>query len=222
MKISVIIPVYNEEKYIEQCLQSIINQSEKPDEIIIVDNNCNDKTVEIAKKYPVKIIKEKKQGLTCARNRGFDEVKYEIIARCDADTILPKNWIETIKKNFQSPIDALSGPIIFYNLPIKTALFSQIYLAFMKILLMGKNILIGPNMVITKKTWQKIKKKVCLDDKKVHEDVDLAIHINQIDGKIKIDSSLIAFISARRIKNNPFSFFIEYPLRLIKTLISHY
>ena len=63
MKVSVVIPVYNEEKKISNCLNSLMKQDEKPDEIIVVDNNCIDKTISIVKKYAtVKIIQEKKTG----------------------------------------------------------------------------------------------------------------------------------------------------------------
>ena len=51
MKVSVVIPVYNEEKYIKNCLESLMKQEEKPDEIIVVDNNCTDETINIVKKY---------------------------------------------------------------------------------------------------------------------------------------------------------------------------
>jgi len=50
-----------------------MNQIEKPDEIIIVNNNSTDKTVAIAEKYPVKIVNEPEQGMIQARNRGFNE-----------------------------------------------------------------------------------------------------------------------------------------------------
>jgi len=101
MKVSVVIPVYNEEKYIENCLNSLMKQEEKPDEIIVVDNNCTDQTIFCVKKYrDIKIIKEKKQGIIAARNAGFNHAQGDIIARCDADAIMPKNWVKKIKNDF--------------------------------------------------------------------------------------------------------------------------
>ncbi|MBI3955353.1 glycosyltransferase family 2 protein, partial [Candidatus Gottesmanbacteria bacterium] len=98
--ISVVIPVYNEEKYIARCLQSVCNQNFKNYEVIVVDNNCTDKTAKIAAGFKVKIIREKIQGMTPARERGFREAKSEIIARTDADTIIPNNWLSSIYKYF--------------------------------------------------------------------------------------------------------------------------
>ena len=102
MKISLVIPAYNEEKFIKKCLESVKNQTVEPSEVILINNDSIDKTADIAKNFKVKIINEKQQGISYARNRGFNEAKYELIARCDADCILPKNWIEQIAANFKS------------------------------------------------------------------------------------------------------------------------
>ncbi len=76
MKISVIVPVHNEEKYIGECIESLLKQSVPADEIIIINNNSTDNTVAIVKKYPVKLLNEKKQGITFARNKGLNIAKY--------------------------------------------------------------------------------------------------------------------------------------------------
>lgn len=222
MKISVVIPAYNEENYIASCLDSLMEQTEKPDEIILVDNNCKDQTTSIAKQYDVKIVREERQGMIYARNRGFDSARYEIIARIDADTHPPPFWIKRIKENFERliNIEALVGPIIFYDLSFQTTLFSKLFIYSMNYIL-RHHTLIGPNMILKKKTWQKVKNHVCLDDKKVHEDIDLGIHVSAAGGIIHYDPLLVSYISGRRIKHNPLSFFAEYPIRVIKTLSSH-
>src|SRR5438105_521660 len=116
MQISVVIPVHNEEEYIEQCLKSLMAQEEKPDEIIVVNNNSTDKTAEIVKKFAVTMIHQPVQGITPTRNAGFDAAQYEIIARCDADTILPPDWIKHIKNRFETDsIDALTGTAYFHD-----------------------------------------------------------------------------------------------------------
>lgn len=223
MAVSVVIPVHNEEKYLQQCLKNILNGAEKPDEIIVIDNNSTDHSVEIAKRFPIKIIKEKMQGIVFARNRGFNEAQSEIIARVDADTLVPKNWIKNIKEKFMfnNKIEAISFLTIFYDhLLLKNNQFlPKLYFKVMKILL-GHEVLAGPAMAITKKVWEKIKNEVCLDEKKVHEDIDLSIHINKY-GQIIFDDRTPVFTSSRRIKKNPLSFFVEYPIRVIKTIHAH-
>lgn len=222
MTISVVIPAHNEEEFLEMCLKSVINQVEKADEIIVVDNNSTDKTAEIARKYKVKLVSETKQGISYARNKGFNSAKSDIIARCDADVKVPKDWIKKIKANFENhKIDALSGIASFFDDPLNTNITTKQYMDLMRVMLNGKETMIGPNMALTKEIWNKVKDGVCLDNKLVHEDMDLAIHIAKVGGKIRRDNSLVVEVSARRWLNNPRSGFIEYPARVIKTLRNH-
>ncbi len=220
---SLIIPVFNEEKYIANCLDSVMKQRTAPDEVIVVNNNCTDGTLDIVKKYPhIRIVDEKQQGMIAARNAGFNAASGEVVARCDADTKLPPNWIARIHRNFEHhAIDALTGLVMFYDAPIKTSLIARAYLDLMKPLLRGKETLMGPNMVIKKTMWEQVKNNVCLNDKEVHEDIDLAYHIHEVGGVIKRDNRLIVYTSSRRMKRNPHSFFGEYPMRLMKTLLYH-
>lgn len=220
MKVSVVVPVYNEEKFIGRCLGSLIGQTVEADEIIIVDNNSIDKSSEIAKRFRVKIVKEKKQGMIPARNKGFDEAKYNIIARCDADVIVPHDWIERIKKNFsKKSIDALSGPVAYTDSPLITSspIPSKVYLESLRILSKGNRYLVGPNMSLTKEIWRRIRESVNLSDSAVHEDIDLSLKIAKDGGRIGYDPKLIVSSSARRIVGKPKSFFIEYPTRMFKT-----
>lgn len=224
MRVSVVIPAYNEEKYIKKCLKSLEAQEVKPDEIIVVDNNCTDRTITIAKKFKVRIVKEKNQGMIFARNRGFNTAKYEIIARCDADTILPPDWIRRIKNNFKrNKIIALTGPAYFYDvsIPPKKRKVDLVYPTFLRPtkLIQKHETLFGANMAIRKSVWEKVKDEVCLDDSQVHEDMDLAFHINPL-GKIRYSRSLKVGISARRFKKDPKSW-VEYPVRWVKTMKSH-
>ena len=99
--ISVVIPAHNEEKYIGKCLNSIRKQTFKDYELIVVDNNSTDDTSKIAARYGARVIKETKQGITPARERGFKEAKAEIIARTDADAIVSPNWLKTINHTFK-------------------------------------------------------------------------------------------------------------------------
>lgn len=223
MKVSVVIPVFNEELFIGTCLTHLKNQIEPPDEIILADNNCTDRTIEIARRFKVRIIKESRQGIIPARNTGYDAVKYDIIARCDADSLVPPTWIRRIKYNFtKKSIDALTGPLHYYDLPVKNLmpLFNTYAAMLSKII--KHYPLHGPNMALTKKMWLAIRDEVCLDDSEVHEDHDISLHIYQRGGKIEYDRYLTVKTSGRRIKHDPTAFFLEYPMRAVKTLRKHH
>lgn len=222
MNVSVVIPVYNEEKYIAQCLESLMRQKVQADEIIIVNNNCTDNTIAITKQYPVRIENEHNQGMIFARNCGFNNAKYEIIARTDADSILPDNWVEEIKIQFSKPeVSAITGSFTFYDFFTDSKFIYNSYQKYMNYFLKNHNVFIGSNMILRKSLWEKMKIFTCQDDKKVHEDIDLSIHLALLGESIINDPNLTIKMSARRIKHNPVSFFLEYFIRTIKTIKSH-
>ena len=97
-QVSIYIPAYNAESTIREVIDSILNQSYKFDEIIVVNDNSNDKTVEKIKSFSeIKIINNNtNKGLGFSRNVGIENCKNEIVAGIDADVVLDKFWLETI------------------------------------------------------------------------------------------------------------------------------
>jgi len=98
--ISAIIPAYNEENFIKDCLESLLNQDLDKNfyEIIVVNNASTDKTAEIVKKYPVKLYYQPKRSVVIARQTGVDKSKGKIIVSADADTTYPRHFLSEIKK----------------------------------------------------------------------------------------------------------------------------
>lgn len=224
MKVSVVIPAYNEEGYIELCLKSLLEQEVLADEIIVVDNNSTDNTNKIATQLGAKVVKQPIQGRAYARNMGFDSAQYELIAKCDADTVVPKDWVKRIKADFESSdIDAMSGPVIFSgSLPRAiSTLPSQFFLESLRILSKGNRYLLGANMAITKGMWDRVRDHVNMSDEDVHEDIDLAINIAKQGGKIGYDGAITVWTSDRRITKTPGTFLVEYPTRLLKTFLKN-
>ena len=223
MKISLVVPVYNEEKVIDKCLKAIYSQTEPADEVILVDNNCTDNSMKIAKKYPVRIVKEAKQGISYARNAGFNTAKYEIIGRLDCDTILRPNWVKTVKQTFLKHPEylAITGPVFFYDLIIRhiaSPIHSAIYYHLLK-QVHGHYLMIGCNMALRKSAWEKVKKKVIMNNHEVHEDLDLAIQIAKF-GEIGYIRQMDTDVSGRRIKKFPSN--LEYLGRYFKMLTRLY
>ncbi len=115
LKVSIIIPAYNEEENIEKTLKSLLNQTYKNFEIIVVDNNSKDKTKEIASKY-ANTITETKQGYIHAVKRGVNETNGDVLTICDADSIYPSKWLEKTLKPFNNNhIVAVYGTAKFYD-----------------------------------------------------------------------------------------------------------
>lgn len=112
----IIIPTYNEEKFISLTLQSLVEQTILPSKVIVVNDNSTDKTAEIVlsfiKKYPfIQLIHKQSDAVHLpgskviqAFNEGLKHIDdhYDLIAKLDADLIFPNNYFETIIKHFKS------------------------------------------------------------------------------------------------------------------------
>lgn len=97
-KISIIVPTYNHQDYIADALDSILAQTVKPHEVIVINDGSQDHTLEIAQKYPFKIINQVNKGLSSARNTGIMNATGDYILPFDSDDILKENCIEEITK----------------------------------------------------------------------------------------------------------------------------
>ena len=102
-KISVIIPVFNVEQYVNKCLESIVSQSYPNLEIIIIDDGSTDNSRYICKKHSkrdkrIKLIYQKNVGLSGARNRGIDIAKGEFLSFIDSDDWIESDMISTLYK----------------------------------------------------------------------------------------------------------------------------
>ena len=91
--VSVVIPVHNGEKYLQETIRSVLNQTLKPFEIIVVDDGSTDKSIKITESFAphINLIKNKNNGAASARNTGILKSKGEFLAFLDADDLwLPK------------------------------------------------------------------------------------------------------------------------------------
>ena len=97
--ISIIVPIYNAERYLEACLDSLLSQSEKELQILLVDDGSTDGSLAIAKEYAAKdtrveVFHQSNAGQSAARNVGLQHAKGEFIAFVDADDKIAENWCE--------------------------------------------------------------------------------------------------------------------------------
>nr|MBP7835885.1 glycosyltransferase [Candidatus Omnitrophota bacterium] len=109
-KVSLYIPCFNAEKTIQECLESVMRQSFPIDEVLIIDDGCQDKTADIVSKYPVKIIKhDKNKGLAASRNSAFKQAQNEFVAALDADCLAYNDWLKELLGCFEDENVAGSG-----------------------------------------------------------------------------------------------------------------
>lgn len=115
MGVAVICPLYNEEKNISQLIGSLLRQTRRPDEIILVDDGSQDKTAEIIQGYTrqhsfIKYIHQPNKGPAAARNRAWRSTEAEICVFTDGDCVPEPGWIETLLGAFAgSDAGAVAG-----------------------------------------------------------------------------------------------------------------
>jgi glycosyltransferase involved in cell wall biosynthesis len=114
-QISLYIAAYNAEKTIEKSINSILQQTLKPKEIIIINDCSTDKTLNLLKKFnQIKIINNKKNyGLAKSRNIALKYSKYNFLASIDSDVVCKKNWLETLFNTMEKKnTDLIGGKLI--------------------------------------------------------------------------------------------------------------
>ena len=116
MKVSFIVPIYNAESILKNCIDSILKQ-EVDKEVILIDNNSTDQSVNIIKSYnnnEIVFLREETPGAAAARNKGLDCASGEYIAFIDADVVIPnENWvnnaIQILDKNIPDKVAGVGG-----------------------------------------------------------------------------------------------------------------
>lgn len=197
--ISVIIPTFNEEENIAQCLVSLTHQTvpRSEYEIIVVDGGSKDATCEIARKYADRVFIQTSRKVGGARNDGVATATGEIVATTDADCILPTDWIEKIGKDFSDPrVSQIYGPVY----PIEDTIGNRfsIFLAntFARIGYYSRTFYytLGCNTAFRKEAFKKAGMYRCID---AGDDLEIAMRLKDL-GSIYFDEGLKVGFSMRR------------------------
>jgi glycosyltransferase involved in cell wall biosynthesis len=205
-KISVVIPVYNEEAYIQDCLNTLVRQTRPFDEIIVVDNNSQDKTIELVSTYPgITVVRESNQGHQYAQKRGFSSANGSWIVRIDADTRLAENWCEILDALIHTHrnTQAFTGRGTFYDVPFP-ALFGRLQIMmyqYFQYPAAGGWTLWGSVMAIERTAWVDAE-KFCHDTTAVDEDIDMTLALRKLGYRVLYTPMLNAAVSLRRGQTN--------------------
>ncbi|MBP3766234.1 MAG: glycosyltransferase family 2 protein [Bacilli bacterium] len=103
-KVSIIIPVYNSEKYISKCLDSVLNQTYKNIEILVINDGSKDNSIDILREYEKKddrivVIDKENEGVAKTRNQGIKKATGDYIMFIDNDDFIDEDYVETYLKN---------------------------------------------------------------------------------------------------------------------------
>ncbi len=212
-RVSVVVPAYNEEKAIRQCVLAALDQTVPAHEIIVVDNRSTDRTAaivaDLAAEHPsVRLIEQHAvQGLIPTRNAGLDAATGDVLGRIDADSLLEPTWVEEVAAAFSDEtVDAATGPVAYYDMPLRRfGLKADDRIRQLMLRLSNEyHFLFGSNMALRADAWRTIRDEVCLDeDDQFHEDIDISLHLAEAGLRARYVPTMVSGMSARRLEDSP-------------------
>jgi glycosyltransferase involved in cell wall biosynthesis len=200
--ISVVIPCYNDAPFLAVCLAALAAQNRPADEIIVVDNASTDASVAVARAAGARVITAPTHGIWPAASTGFDAAVGEVIARLDADSIPPVDWLAKIETTLTaSPeVDVITGPGDFYDCSATLAWLGRVaYIGgyFWAIgLWLARPPVFGSNFAMRRAVWREVGALVHRDRSDVHDDLDLSLHLGP-SIRVAYQRTLRVGISAR-------------------------
>jgi glycosyltransferase involved in cell wall biosynthesis len=223
IKLSFVIPAYNEENYIGKCLDAIIRETagRKDVEIIVVDNNSSDRTEAVAKeRSDVIVIKEMRRGANRTRQTGYEASHGDLVAFIDADTEMPAGWVTKVESDFakNQKLVCLSGPFIYYDLPRGIRILVKVFYILGYIMyIIGRTLFRTATMVqggnYTVRRWAL--DKIGGQDVNIifyGDDTDLAVRLSRV-GIVKFSFKVPIRTSGRRLaKEGAFTMGFRYAL----------
>lgn len=122
--VSIIVPVYNSQKYLNKCIESLVNQTYKNIEVFLIDDGSSDESPQICDKWAnidnrINVIHQKNGGVSSARNCGLQHAKGYYISFVDSDDYLPENSIKVLLDNITDNDDLISGSYIIKKIKKK-------------------------------------------------------------------------------------------------------
>ena len=181
--ISVVIPCYNDAGFLAVCLAALAAQTRPADEVIVVDNRSTDASAAVARAAGARVLPAPIPGIWPAASTGFDAATGEVIARLDADSIPPVDWLARIDATLTaSPeVDILTGPGDFYDCSPALARLGRVaYIGgyFRAIgLWLARPPVFGSNFAMRRAVWLELRGQVHRDRADIHDDLDLSLHL---------------------------------------------
>ena len=203
--ISFVIPAFNEEALLDDCLNSIAAEMASVDhEVIVVDNSSTDQTANIARIHGAKVISAPIKGVVWARQAGFEAADGHLIAFIDADSQLPTGWLGVMQKVMHNPkAVACSGPLVFNHLGLGKRILTAIFYSIGVLISKAFPMVQGGNCVIRRDALR----RVGGFDTSVEfygEDTRTAMRMAKV-GKVCFVPGMFVWSSARRMEQEGFA-----------------
>jgi glycosyltransferase involved in cell wall biosynthesis len=206
--ISVVIPCKDDAVMLTRCLDALALQTMTAFEVIVVDNGSVDNSREVARAAGAYVIEVDSGGIANATASGFDAARGHVLARLDADSVPPPDWLARIGRDLsrQSGQSAVTGTGDFYGTNRVLAWVGRdIYLGgyFHAVgAMLGHPPLFGSNFAIPRSMWLRLRESVHRNRVDLHDDLDISLQLLP-DMNVIYDPRLRVGISARQLNSWP-------------------
>lgn len=183
--VTVVIPVRDDAALLRRCLGALQRQTHRPDEIIVVDDGSVDASAAVAAAFGASVLARPPGGIATAAAAGYDAAASAVIARLDADSLPPDEWLQRLLRALagEPRIAAVTGGAWFLDAreaPHHRA--ASVYLGSYRAVLtptLGHTPLFGSNVAFRREAWQRVSGEVHRDDDLLHDDLDLSFHLGR-------------------------------------------
>ncbi|MBF4995054.1 glycosyltransferase family 2 protein [Arthrobacter gandavensis] len=199
------IPARNDADFLRTCLAALQQQTRRADEIVVVDNESTDDTAAVCCAAGVRRVAEALPGVAAATACGFDAANCELLARLDADSVPPPDWLERIEALAEAagPLTVVTGPGNFYGGNRLTRWIAEhLYIAgyrWSMNLLMGHPPIFGSNFALPAPLWKRMREDVHRSGSRIHDDLDLSWQVAPDMSVLWVDSLRVG-VSARPLE----------------------
>lgn len=226
LRISVVVPARDEEDRLPRCLASLAAQTRLPDEVVVVDNASTDATARLAAAAGARVVHEAERGIWPAAAAGYDAATGDVIARVDADTVLPPDWLARVEalladdpgcaavtgpgwfrlgpagapgRPRPEPLGRRGAPALLHRLGggLAHLLYMRAYFVLGGLALGGPPVF-GSACAVRAAAWRAARHEVHREAD-VHDDLDLSFHLPP--GSVRYDAGLAVSISARPLRS---------------------
>ncbi len=219
MRVTVVVPSWNDAPVLRRCLASLADQTRPADAVIVVDNASTDGTADLARAAGARVVTEPVRGIARATAAGFDAalgltagtptavpapgaLDEHVLLRLDADSVPPADWIERVVRAFERDpgIDALTGPAEFTEGgAVRRWIGRRVYIGgyFWSMRgVLGHWPVFGSNCALRARLWSDIRLRTHRTVRRVHDDLDISFAFAP-GTRVEFDRELVVGVSPR-------------------------
>ena len=200
--VTFIIPAFNEERLVSFAIRSIrAEMVGRPNEyeILVVDNASTDRTADVALEQGARVVEELKRGIVTARQAGYKDARFDLLANIDADNTIPAGWLDNALAALDPATVVVTGPLVYPEFSRLLQIFTRVFYFLGRLSHHAVGTMVqGGNFIVRKSALDAVggyNTEIAF----FGEDTDFAVRIAKV-GNVKLVPRMWVYSSARRFQ----------------------